>query len=378
MERKYILGMALAALLGYTSIGWTASSFDQDRTVDKRFYIAPMASYGFFNEDSFDPDNQFGAQLGLGKTLTQHLALELYAFHFNGVDLNRSVTGNSDVDMTGYGLSALIFPARDVLPIFGIVGLGSGNYDFNKVVFPAGTNNQDSNFVDLGIGFMAPLNDFGLALRAEYRYRQTDVDSPGGGQFKFRDNVVSLGLQIPLGAKPKPAAEPVAAPTPQPAPAPATTATPADSDGDGVPDSSDQCPGTPPGTEVDANGCPVEEEAPIVLKGVQFEYNSAKLTADAQDRLDNVVNALKGSSDIDVRIEGHTDSLGNAAYNLKLSQERADSVKRYLVDHGISSSRLTTKGYGETRPVAPNTKPDGSDNPAGRAKNRRVELHVTE
>ena len=199
------------------------------------------------------------------------------------------------------------------------------------------------------------------------------LDGGNGYDADFDDHIVSLGLQIPLGARPKAAPPPRA--TPRPAPAPAA---PQDSDGDGVPDRRDQCPGTPPATPVNASGCPVEKKAPIVLKGVTFEFDSARLTSNASQRLNNVVNTLKGSPSINVRAEGHTDNIGGAAYNKRLSEERAASVKRYLVDHGISSRRLQTEGFGETRPVAPNTQSDGSDNPAGRAQNRRVELHVTE
>lgn len=371
MLRTQIVGLALVAGLGISAVA------SADQPLDNRFYVAPMASYGFFNEDTFDPDDGIGAQLSLGKTLTKHLALELYAFNFNDVDTDKP-GGNSNVDVLGYGLSALLFPARDIFPVFGIVGVGAGQSDFDPARATGGgtLNDQDSDFVDVGIGFLAPINDFGVAIRGEYRYRMTDVDAPGGGNYKFRDNVVSLGLQIPLGAKPEaapppPAPEPVA--KPQPAPV-----QPADSDGDGVPDSRDQCPGTPPGTPVTANGCPVEKQAPVVLKGVTFEFNSSKLTQQAERRLDNVVNALKGSPKIQVRVEGHTDSIGSAAYNLKLSQKRADSVKAYLVSHGIAPNRMTSRGFGETRPVAPNTKPNGKDNPAGRAQNRRVELHVND
>ncbi len=366
MFRRQFIGLAIVAGLGISGMA------SADEPLDDRFYVAPLASYGFFDEDNFDPEDKEGIQLSVGKTLTKHLALEIYAFHFNDVDTRSSLVGpDPNIDTTGYGISALLFPARDIFPIFGIVGIGAGEHDFDAVAL--GLNDQDSDFVDLGIGFLAPLFDSGLSVRGEYRYRTTDVDAPGGGEFKFRDNVISLGLQIPLGPKPRAAAPPPPAPEPAPAPAPVQ---PADSDGDGVPDNRDQCPGTPPGTQVGANGCPVERVAPVVLKGVTFEFDSARLTAQAGNRLDNVVNALQGSPNLNVRVEGHTDSIGSSSYNLDLSQRRADSVKAYLSSHGIAASRMTTQGFGETRPVAPNTKPNGSGNPAGRAQNRRVELHV--
>jgi outer membrane protein OmpA-like peptidoglycan-associated protein len=74
-------------------------------------------------------------------------------------------------------------------------------------------------------------------------------------------------------------------------------------------------------------------------------------------------------------IEGHTDGKGTHPYNMKLSENRAGAVKQWLVTNvGVQASRIKTTGWGETRPVAPNTNPDGSDNPQGRQKNRRVEL----
>jgi len=145
-----------------------------------------------------------------------------------------------------------------------------------------------------------------------------------------------------------------------------------DSDGDGVPDDRDQCPGTPRGTEVDATGCPIEEQAPIVLKGVTFEFDKSVLTSQAEDRLDNVINALQASPDLTFRIDGYTDSVGSDAYNQQLSQSRVDSVRSYLMNNGIASSRITaTEGHGESNPVASN------ETAAGRAQNRRVELNVT-
>jgi outer membrane protein OmpA-like peptidoglycan-associated protein len=79
---------------------------------------------------------------------------------------------------------------------------------------------------------------------------------------------------------------------------------------------------------------------------------------------------------ITIEIGGHTDSKGTNAYNQKLSEARAQSVVDYLVSKGIDKSRLFAKGYGETMPVAPNTKEDGTDNPEGREMNRRTEFKI--
>lgn len=161
------------------------------------------------------------------------------------------------------------------------------------------------------------------------------------------------------------------APTPMPmaaAPAPAPEPVPEpDSDGDGVKDSMDQCPDTPKGEMVDANGCP-----PILLTltGVNFRFDSAELEPAAEGILDQAVEALNKARSVTVRIEGHADSTGPEAYNLKLSERRAESVQAYLVAHGIAASRMTTAGRGESMPVASN------DTKEGRRMNRRAEFHV--
>lgn len=155
---------------------------------------------------------------------------------------------------------------------------------------------------------------------------------------------------------------------------------PIDSDHDGVYDGLDDCPDTPRGRKVDARGCPEPEKerekpAPLfenkktlVLEGVNFETNSAKLTRDSHAVLDRVARSLIDSPEVKVEVGGHTDSVGSESHNRALSSARAASVRDYLVGKGVEASRLVSKGYGESKPVADNA------TAAGRAKNRRVEL----
>jgi outer membrane protein OmpA-like peptidoglycan-associated protein len=115
----------------------------------------------------------------------------------------------------------------------------------------------------------------------------------------------------------------------------------------------------------------------VNLPDVLFEFNSARLTREAQSKVTHIASALKERANgRRVSIEGHADAIGSESYNLALSQQRAESVAHELSYDGISEARLTTHGYGEKYPMAPNTNPDGSDNPAGRTKNRRVEVVI--
>jgi len=112
---------------------------------------------------------------------------------------------------------------------------------------------------------------------------------------------------------------------------------------------------------------------------VLFDFDEADLRPEAEPVLMELAETLYRFPQAQIQILGHTDSIGSDTYNLRLSQLRAESVKSWLTEHaGIESSRLTTTGLGSSQPVAPNTNPDGSDNPEGRQKNRRVEIIVRE
>jgi outer membrane protein OmpA-like peptidoglycan-associated protein len=108
----------------------------------------------------------------------------------------------------------------------------------------------------------------------------------------------------------------------------------------------------------------------IVLRSVHFDFDKSDIRPDAKPVLDEAVATLKEEGGVAVIVQGHTDSIGTEAYNQKLSERRAQSVRRYLVDHGIPADRIKAEGYGESQPVATNDSADG------RAQNRRVELRV--
>jgi outer membrane protein OmpA-like peptidoglycan-associated protein/tetratricopeptide (TPR) repeat protein len=117
-------------------------------------------------------------------------------------------------------------------------------------------------------------------------------------------------------------------------------------------------------------------EKPIVLNRIYFEYDQVALTPESAPQLDSLATLLVGNPGLKIEVEAHTDSKGSDAYNMKLSQARAQSIVDYLQSRGIAANRLVARGYGETMPLEPNILPDGSDNPDGRAKNRRCGFRV--
>jgi len=158
-----------------------------------------------------------------------------------------------------------------------------------------------------------------------------------------------------------------------------------DTDGDGVLDSADKCPTVFAQT---ADGCPPvvaapeaapaaapapapapAPEAPIVVLGdVNFDFDKATLKPTADEKIDKAVAHVNKMSGEQFELKGYTDSIGSEAYNLKLSQKRADAVRNAMIKKGAPADRITAKGYGEASPAASNS------TKAGRAENRRVEL----
>ncbi|MCY0991466.1 OmpA family protein [Nannocystis sp. ILAH1] len=153
---------------------------------------------------------------------------------------------------------------------------------------------------------------------------------------------------------------------------------PPDADGDKIVDKDDKCPMHPEsynGFE-DSDGCPdklpekAKEWDKRPLEGINFETRSDKIKKGSEKTLDVAVGVLKEFPSLKIEIQGHTDDVGGRDFNLELSQRRADSVKRYLVEHGIEESRVKTTGFGPDKPIDP------AKTSKARAKNRRIEFKV--
>jgi len=153
-----------------------------------------------------------------------------------------------------------------------------------------------------------------------------------------------------------------------------------DNDGDTVADVDDMCPNTPGPAGGEKPGCPKKNMLVVVTakeiritQQIQFEFNKSAIKGDISFKiLDEIVQILKDNPKISLEVQGHTDNVGSADYNARLSQSRADSVRAYLVSHGIDPNRLVSRGYGMTKPLVPNS------NSANRALNRRVQFIRTE
>jgi OOP family OmpA-OmpF porin len=236
---------------------------------------------------------------------------------------------------------------------------GGGSFDD---VHPR-QNGGASGYVDGGLGFTTGTFWHNrIRLRAEVRASHDFISTPDHNG--FTDYRAGIGLEIPFyelkpfhAAPSEPEVQVVKVPTGL-----------EDSDGDGVVDSKDKCPDTPANTRVDGDGCPIPKV--VRLEGVTFEFNKTRLRPDSQTILNWVVGIMQKYPDMQVELAGYTDSVGGTAYNLKLSQRRAEAVKAYLVEKGVDAGRIQAKGYGKENPVASNSTDEG------REYNRRVELHI--
>lgn len=370
------------------------------------YYIAPMFSYTNADKDR-GTENGIGGTIAAGKMLTDGFAMEAKV-QYSMLDAK---TGGGSAKATGIGLNALVFPLSTLPNAYGLLGLS-----YNRTSdHPGPVSSYNSTMFDAGIGYLYPITQ-NILLRGEALYRMDNHGKNNAGvhtgdKSAFYDGIFNIGVLIPFGAETAAAAAPAETAVVEPAAAPAD----GDDDNDGVPNSADKCPNTPAGTKVNADGCPLDsdgdgvldgvDECPhtpagakvlpngcalvgdcrtprpgeavdangcaaqtFVLKGVNFDFDSSRLTDDSKNILNSVSDTLKEYSQVKVEVDGHTDDQGTEAYNMKLSERRAKSVKGYLVERGVDGGRMDTKGFGKTQPIAPGTSEEA------RAQNRRVEL----
>jgi OmpA-OmpF porin, OOP family len=356
---RYPLKAAIAFAIATTSATAVA-----DQQVGDTYFV-PQAGRTELDNDRGADDGSF-IGLALGRHFSEAVSLEL-AITSGGFDL----PSGEELDLRSYSLDALhIFARNSVASPYITAGLGVLRTD-------ARVGDTDHHpMAQAGLGVFINLAEksngsvkFGLRPEIKARWAMPNDNDP---QDKYLDYVAGLGFQFAFG-DPKPAPEPPAPPPPPPPPPPAPPPAPEppkDSDGDGVIDPRDKCPDTPAGVAVDVDGCPRRGTA--TLQGVTFEFNSAQLTAASHPVLNEVAADLKKYPRLKIEVQGHSDSVGADAYNMKLSGQRANSVRDYLISQGVPETQLTSKGFGETQPLEDNKTEEG------RAMNRRVVMNVLE
>lgn len=313
-----------------------------------QFFVTPFVGVqDFDNKLKVDDAGIYG--IGGEYQFTDHWGVELdYTRAFDNMEVSGGVQTDYDrVSLDGIYYFTPTGTAGKVVP-YAKLGVGHSRYDYDV----AGASNDDATHIGAALGLRIKVTER-LSVRPELKFLHETDDSLNHGAF-------ALGIGYAFGGASKPA--PVAAAPVAPPPAPV------DSDGDGVYDDKDKCPNTPRGLEVDADGCEFHltksEEVRIDIK---FETNKAVIPDAYVGEVERVAKFLRKYASVKAEIGGHTDSTASDAYNLKLSQRRADAVKDSLITRfGIDASRLTSVGYGEAKPVANNNTAEG------RAENRRV------
>ncbi|MCH2557652.1 MAG: OmpA family protein [Alcanivorax sp.] len=311
-----LVGAAIGAGLAV----WTSpvAHADGKRADPRGWNASAMGVYVFEDQDRNDVDYGTGLRFGLGRQIGEHWDLEWQGF---GNSLERDRASGQHWQY-GLGADALRYLYREGPSPYLLVGGGGVYTDSNR-----GT---DTNaFLNAGAGLHFRDVWGSMGLRMELRY-VLDFSDDGSGDEPFNDVRALVGLTFPLFG------------------------------------------GGDYETRIIERERvvvkPVPMAPPEVLHGVNFEFDSARLTPNAKTVLREVAERLQAYPNSEVEIGGHTDSTGSASYNQTLSERRAASVRDFLIDQGVDPGRLTAVGYGASRPV------DDNGTGQGRERNRRIEM----
>ncbi len=328
----------LAAVgIGALALVFCLSSLALAENKAGKFSLSPMIG-GYIFEGNQDQKNSWAYTLAVGYNFTKSLGTEV-AFSFVDTEADPAGPGPKDIDVSLARWDVLYHFAPDSA-LVPYVAAGVGTLITNP--------NVGKTDPDLMLNYGAGVKYFfaeNVALRGDVRH-VWEVDD------KYNNLIYSAGLVFQLASTGAPApiqADPVVA----------------DSDGDGVPDDRDKCPDTPRGVQVDADGCPLQ-----MTLDIEFDFNKATIRPMYHDDLARAARFIEDNPSVPtILIAGHTDSVGKDAYNQRLSEQRAESVRRYLIEHfDIDGQKLVSRGYGETQPRATN------ETEEGRQRNRRVEV----
>jgi OOP family OmpA-OmpF porin len=315
------------------------------------WYVSPMIQYHDTKNDPELKDN-FAYQAGFGFNLPREWALEADFsrgnFDIRGTDAQRRLTGYS-IDVIKKFFPEDLFKRWMVQPY---ALAGGGELDDRTSAPGFDSRTFHTWLAEAGVGLLTGIGTqegpTRVQLRTEAKYR---VEGASPSMFGVRDPsgiIYGIGLQMNFGNKDErpPVIKEVVREVQLPAP-----------------------PAPPPPPPPPPPPLPPPPKGDIRLQGVTFATNSAQLNSESDTVLDTTAASLKPYPNVVIEVRGYTDSTGSAAYNLKLSQARAESVMRYLQEHGVTN-QLTAKGYGKEDPIADNATKDG------RLENRRVTLHV--
>jgi OOP family OmpA-OmpF porin len=341
-------------VLALAAAGLALGTANLSAEVDQPWHLTGQLGGVKLDSDRNTSNEDIWWSVGFGRFFGDHFSLDLEYDEYSGTIENFASIAPPGATFDEWKLSNIGLMGRyhftdsAVRPYLAF-GIGRQKH---RNIFDEGSAFSGS----LGVGLVGQLSKH-VSTRLQVLYR-TDKDDMGG----FHDWIYSIGLNYDFGGKPPPPPPPPKEePPPPPPPNP-------DLDGDGVLNERDKCPNTRPGAVVDLDGC--EVEAVIELEGVHFDFDKATLKPEAKVVLNEAAALLNKHEKVVVEIAGHTDSTGPEDYNQGLSERRAEAVEDYLTANGVNASRLSSRGYGESRPVASN------DTKEGRAENRRVEMIV--